>query len=83
MKSEAQTIAFISRSKLTHLSSEDLSAVLFKEGYSNGNNEPFSTTQIGSLLHSVNQAKRKAARTYLEQCGIDREANPCGDASDY
>jgi hypothetical protein len=83
MKTEAQTIQFIQSLKSSELTSEELSEALFKNGHTNAKSEPFSSAQINSLLHSVNEAKRKAAREYLDKCGIDREANPCGDASDY
>ena len=83
MKSEAQTITFIQGLLSEKLMPQELSEVLVREGHTNANNQPYSIAQINSLIHSANQAKRKAQRIYLESCGIDREANPCGDASDY
>ena len=56
---------------------------LYAAGFTNTNGDRISTAQMNSLVHSANQKKRKESRRHLETCGIDREANPCGDASDY
>ncbi len=64
-------------------SADRLSMLLFENDYANTNGQQFSIHQVNSLLHSANQQKRKAAKQYVERCGIDREANPCGDASEY
>lgn len=83
MKLEAQTVKLILSLKSNNYSPQELAKVLFEEGHTTLDKQPFSIPQVNSFIHSANQAKRKAQRVYLESCGIDREANPCGDASDY
>lgn len=61
----------------------DVSAYLASHGFVNKDGDPFSQSQVNSLMHSVRQEKRKQDYTRIERCGIDREKNPCGDASDY
>jgi len=83
MKTEAQTINFIIEMKIGNQSAAGISKTLEENGYTNMRGQQFSIHQVNSLLHSANQLKRKAEKKHLERCGIDREANPCGDASDY
>ena len=70
-----------------HLMREDLpsdiSAYLASKGFRNQKNQPFTQAQINSLMHSARQELRKQSYQRVETCGIDREKNPCGDASDY
>ena len=65
------------------LEAQDLSQQLATKGYLNAQNEPFTPAQISSILHSARQEQRRRNYRYVESCGIDREKNPCGDASDY
>ena len=61
----------------------DISAYLASHGFFNADGHPFSQTQVNSFMHSVRQEERKQQYKRVERCGIDREKNPCGDASDY
>jgi hypothetical protein len=61
----------------------NLSSKLASLGFTNQANEPFNERQINSILHSFRMKQREMQRIPHESCGIDRESNPCGDASDY
>lgn len=61
----------------------DLSGYLASKGFLNARNKPFTQSQINSLMHSARQEQRKQSYKRVETCGIDRDKNPCGDASDY
>jgi len=62
---------------------KDISGYLVANGFLNAQGEPFTKAQINSLMHSARQELRKQSYKRVESCGIDREKNPCGDASDY
>jgi len=81
LSKEQEIIVLLLDDKLMH--AEDISAQLAIRGYLNTKGLPFTRAQISSLLHSARQEERRRKHTYVESCGIDREKNPCGDASDY
>jgi len=39
--------------------------------------------QVGELLKEIRKENRDEIVDRTKDCGINREANPCGDASDY
>lgn len=75
------------RAIIQHLIQDDLPSDVSKYlsylGFRNSNGMPFTQAQINSLLHSARQETQRRQWKYEETCGIDREKNPCGDASDY
>ena len=62
---------------------KDLGVYLSDKGFLNAHGRPFTKAQINSLMHSARQEQRKQSYKRVESWGIDREKNPCGDASDY
>lgn len=83
MQTESQILAFLQTLDYQNLDAIQISDALKNEGFTSSSGSKFSIAQVNSLLHSLRQAKRKAEKVNIETCGIDREANPCGDASDY
>ena len=68
----------------THaLSSDKIAELLGENDFLNPTGELYSDKQVSSILHSVRIIKRALAYQPTNRCGIDREKNPCGDASEY
>tara|TARA_B110000285_G_C14879151_1_gene492999 strand:+ start:524 stop:775 length:252 start_codon:yes stop_codon:yes gene_type:complete len=68
----------------THaLSSDNIAELLSENGFVNPTGELYSVKQVSSILHSVRTIKRARDYRPINRCGIDRDGNPCGDASEY
>jgi hypothetical protein len=39
--------------------------------------------QVGELLKEIRKENNEEIVDHTKDCGINRDANPCGDASDY
>lgn len=83
MLQEKKAIAFLQSIDHENMSIQSAELALTEGKLFAENGKPYTQAQVSSLLHTVRQAKRKAERVYRDKCGIDRDSNPCGDASDY
>lgn len=61
----------------------DVSNYLASKGYFNADGTPFTQSQINSFKHSARLELHKHIQQPEQKCGINRDENPCGDASDY
>lgn len=62
---------------------DTISSKLNAHGFTNTHGQSYTSRQISSILHSVNVYKRAQNYPVTYRCGIDRQKNPCGDASEY
>ena len=65
---------------LTHA---EIAQQLGENGFVNSRGEVYAIKQVSSILHSFRTINRAKEHRPTNGCGIDRESNPCGDASDY
>ena len=49
----------------------------------NTNGHQLLIYQVGKLLKEIRKENNEEIVDHTKDCGINREANPCGDASDY
>ena len=49
----------------------------------NTNGHQLLLYQVGELLKEIRKENNEEIGHRTKDCGINREANPCGDASDY
>ena len=49
----------------------------------NRNGHQLRIYQVGELLKEIRKENNEEIVDRTKDCGINREANPCGDASDY
>lgn len=49
----------------------------------NTNGHQLLIYQVGELLKEIRKQNKEEIVDYTSDCGINRDANPCGDASDY
>jgi hypothetical protein len=49
----------------------------------NTNGHQLLIYQVGKLLKEIRTENNEEIVDHTKDCGINREANPCGDASDY
>ncbi|MFK8038537.1 MAG: hypothetical protein AB8B74_09630 [Crocinitomicaceae bacterium] len=46
-------------------------------------NDKYDLTSISNTMTKIRKKKQIFPPNVFGKCGIDRRANPCGDASDY
>ena len=49
----------------------------------NTNGHQLLLYQVGELLKEIRRENNEEIVDHTKDCGINRDANPCGDASDY
>ena len=83
---EKQIISFLLECDYSQLNNAEISDLLTENNYLFQNAKPYTEAQVSSLLHSLRtqlKEEYKKKNPPIDRCGIDRDHNPCGDASDY
>ena len=61
----------------------DLSIELTLNGYVNNSGNSFSESEVKDLIAPLIETDQSYTKEGFGNCGINRDENPCGDASDY
>jgi hypothetical protein len=83
---EQRIISFLRTIDFQNLNNSIISKLLQDNGFLYSDKIPYNDAQVSSLLHSLRTKLKeefKKKNPPIDRCGIDREHNPCGDASDY
>lgn len=78
-----QLISFIRTLDYKNTSLVDLAIELEAKGYVNNQGNLFSVLEIKDLVAPLIETDRTYSKKGFGSCGINRDENPCGDASDY
>lgn len=76
-------IAFIRTLDYEACSLEELRAAISMEGYLNPSGNDFSIPEVQDLISPLIETNVVYDKEGFGSCGINRDKNPCGDASDY
>ena len=77
MKFDLTVKTYIQRLNYKAMSLLEITAAL------NTNGHQLLLYQVGELLKEIRKENNEEIVDRTKDCGINREANPCGDASDY
>lgn len=77
MKFDSILISYIQRLDYKAMSLLEITATLNRNGHQ------LRIYQVGELLKEIRKENNEEIVDHTKDCGINREANPCGDASDY
>ena len=78
-----QVISFIRTLDFKNASLADLVVELSSEGYVNSQGDSYSELEVKDLISPLIETNRSYSKEGFGGCGINRDKNPCGDASDY
>ena len=78
-----EVITFIRTLNFKTSSLADLVNDLAKNGYLNEDGMLYSEVEVGDLIRPLIETNISYTKEGFGSCGINREKNPCGDASDY
>ena len=72
----------IVKSYIQHLDYKAMSLLEITDAV-NTNGHELLIHQVGELLKEIRSENNDEIVDHTKDCGINRDANPCGDASDY
>lgn len=76
-------IEFIKTINYRQLSEEEIAQQLFRNGYTDQQGKPLTREAVKELIEPIMDELPRYSKEGFGECGINREKNPCGDASDY
>ena len=77
MKFDSTVKSYIQRLDYKTMSLLEITVALNRNGHQ------LRIYQVGQLLKEIRKENNEEIVDRTKDCGINREANPCGDASDY
>ena len=78
-----KVIEFIKTHDYSKMTSLEVADLLKANGYNNSQGLDYSALEVDDLLWPLFQVNKSYSKKGFGGCGIDRDKNPCGDASDY
>ena len=76
-------IGFVKSLEYSKLTLSELAHELNTNGFRNGNGSDYSDEDVQDLIRPILITNLNYSKKGFGSCGINRDRNPCGDASDY
>jgi hypothetical protein len=76
-------IGFVKSLAYSKLTLSELANQLNSNGFRNFDGENYSDQDVQELIQPIITNNLKYSKKGFGSCGINRDQNPCGDASDY
>lgn len=76
-------IGFVKSLEFRELTLSELAAQLNSNGFRNFEGVSYSDQDVQELIRPILITNTNYSKAGFGSCGINRDRNPCGDASDY